>query len=289
MDRPRTLGLTFAGGGNRAFYQLGWMKPWAERLLPRVAAVAGCSAGACVAVVLLAEREAQTSHFWTQRRAHVTRNLDWRQVLRGRSPAPHGPIYRDTLLCALAEGGFERIRALPFPFFILCAELPRGMPVPVGTLLGAGSYTLARRIDPQRLHAQPGRRLGFRPFVFDARRCDDPEELAELVIASSATPPFTPLGRFRGKTLLDGGVIDNVPAFVTESVPEVCRNVVLLTRPYPTPLVGHQGGRYYVAPSQVVPVERWDYTRPDLVDDTIEMGRREAEMHRPALARFLAH
>jgi predicted acylesterase/phospholipase RssA len=45
----RDIALTFAGGGNRAFYQLGLLNAWQETLLPRTAVVAACSAGACVA------------------------------------------------------------------------------------------------------------------------------------------------------------------------------------------------------------------------------------------------
>ncbi|MFO0636866.1 MAG: hypothetical protein U0168_28890 [Nannocystaceae bacterium] len=51
---------------------------------------------------------------------------------------------------------------------------------------------------------------------------------------------------------------------------------------------GRAGVRLYVAPTEQVPVERWDYTRPDLVDATIEMGEREAALHEPALRRLLA-
>src|SRR5687767_9427654 len=110
----RDLALTFAGGGNRAFYQLGLLSRLGPSLFDRVAAVAASSAGACVAVVLFAERREATWEYWQKRREGVTKNLDWTRVLRGRSPAPHGPIYRDTLLSAVADGGLERIRALPF-------------------------------------------------------------------------------------------------------------------------------------------------------------------------------
>ena len=114
-----------------------------------------------------------------------------------------------------------------------------------------------------------------------------PEELADLIIASSATPPFTPMGRFRGRTLLDGGLVDNAPASAAEAVREVRRNLVLLTRPYPPSCLGQKGSRLYVAPTREVPVDVWDYTRPELLDRTIEMGEREASVHDRALRRFL--
>jgi predicted acylesterase/phospholipase RssA len=284
----RNIAITFAGGGNRAFYQLGLMHRWEDRILPRTAAVAACSAGACVAMLVLSGRETQTRAFWRARRAHLRRNFDLFELLAGRSPIPHAPIYRDTLLCICAEGGLERIRAAPFPVLVLTAALPRMLPTSVSVLLGFGAYNVEKRLRREMIHPSLGRRIGFRPYVVDARSCETPEELADLVLASSSSPPFTPVGAFRGQRLLDGGMIDNVPASAAEAVNTVRRNLILLTRPYPRNVLGDRGERLYVAPSEPVPVERWDYTRPDLVDATIDMGEREADLHEAALRRFLA-
>lgn len=291
QDR-RNIALTLAGGGNRAFYQLGLLHRWGERLLPRLGALAACSAGACVAVLWLSGREVPTRSFWRARRSHVTRNLEWTRLLQGKSPAPHGEIYRDTLLCAAAEGGLERVRALPFPLWVLTAAFPRMVPAPVGAAVGLAAYNLEKRMRPGMVHPSFGRRIGFQAMPFDARSCESPDDLADLVIASSSTPPFTPIGRFRGHALLDGGLIDNVPADVAETHAGIRANLVLLTRPYPRNVLGERPGehgpRLYVAPSHDVPVERWDYTRPDRIDATVEMGEREAELHEAALRRLLA-
>lgn len=284
---PRDLAITFAGGGNRAFYQLGLLRAWGERLWRRTGAVAACSAGACVVTLHLSGRETQTHAFWRARRDHVRRNVDWWGPLRGRRFTPHGPIYRDTLLCAFAEDGLEKIRAAPFPIFILAATLPPGLPPSAAALLGIGAYNAEKRRHPDRIHPTFGRKLGFGPYVMDARSCETPEELADLILASSSTPPFTPVGRFRGRALLDGGMIDNVPASFAETVAGVRRNLVLLTRPYPLSSLGRQGSRLYLAPTEPVPIERWDYTQPERLEATIDMGEREAEHHRPALIDLL--
>ncbi|MGQ9897757.1 MAG: hypothetical protein ACUVR8_09420 [Acidobacteriota bacterium] len=88
--------------------------------------------------------------------------------------------------------------------------------------------------------------------------------------------------------LLDGGLVDNIPAFVLDDRPDVVRQVVLMSRPYPPQVVGRQGPRLYLAPLAPLPVSRWDYTRPDLIEATIDRGRREATLHRPALDAVLA-
>lgn len=283
----RRLGLVFAGGGNRAFYQLGLMRVW-DDLWPRVGAVAACSAGACVVAMLLSGRAEATADFWKRRRAHVRRNINWLHPLVGRPLAPHGPIYRDTLNFCLADGGFERIRAQPFPLLVLTAQLPRRLSPTAATVLGLATYNLEKRFKRGLVHPAWGRRLGFRPAAFDMRACATAEDLTALILASSATPPFTPLGRFADRTLLDGGLVDNVPAFLLDDAPAVARQVVLLSRPYPAEVVGRQGRRLYVAPLTPPPVSRWDYTRPELVEATIAQGEHEARLHRPALDALLA-
>lgn len=284
----RDLALTLAGGGNRAFYQAGLLNRWADRLLPRVRVMSACSAGACVATVFLSGRSEETNAFWKRRRDGVRRNFDWSRLLAGQRPAPHAEVYRDTMIFAMQEGGLERVCAQPFPILVLTAAWPAWLPTPAAMLLGLGAYNLEKKLYPSRVHPRLGRRLGFLPVLFDARDCATPEEVADLILASSATPPFTPVGSFAGRRLLDGGLIDNVPAFAAEGVAGVRRHLVMLTRPYPAGVVGRHGRRLYVGPTRPTPVSRWDYTRPDLVDATIAMGERESGLYAPALERFLA-
>lgn len=283
----RDLAITFAGGGNRAFYQLGLMNRWREQLLPRVAVMATCSAGACVAALVLSERETEASDFWRRRRDGITRNFEWRKMLRGKRPTPHEPIYRDTLLHAFAEGGLERVRSQPFPVLVLTTAFPKPMPAFAAVILALCAYNIEKKFRKEMIHPSFGRRVGFKAMAFDARKCETPEELANLIIASSATPPFTSVGSFSGRRLLDGGIIDNVPAFLADEAPDVKRNLVLLTRPYPSNIIGKQGTRLYIAPADTLPVNRWDYTRPDLIDATIEAGERDAQLYAPLLADFL--
>lgn len=272
----RDVGLTLAGGGNRAFLQLGILEQWWEHLAPRVAAVSTCSAGASMAITLLSGRGRETHAYWLSRRAAVTRNFEWPLLLQARRPTPHLPIYHDTTMFALAHGGFDRIRALPFPLWILMAELPYNAPVGLAIGMGFGAYTVEKMLDHGKLHPAAGRRLGFRPLLLDARTADSPEELTRWVLASSATPPFLPIPTIRGRRVADGGMVDNAPAFAAELDPAVRQTLILLTRWYPPGRVGVRGHRWYLAPSRPVQISRWEYTRPDLVEATLQIGRDEA-------------
>ena len=283
----RDVALTFAGGGNRAFYVMGLLAQWHDALLPRTAVVASCSAGACVITTYLSGRRAEAREYWLGRVRGITRNFDWAKLLRGERPAPQGEIYRDTLLMTFAEGGLERIRDQPFPIYVLAASLPPLLPGSLSAALGIALYSAERSVKRGPHPRLPGM-LGFRPIAVDARSCETAEELANLVLASSATPPFTPLGAFRGQRLLDGGMVDNAPAFVAERHPGVRRSIVLLTRPYHQSVLGVRGHRLYLAPTQPLPIGRWDYTQPHLLDETIAMGEREAVVHRAALDTYLA-
>jgi predicted acylesterase/phospholipase RssA len=280
--------LTFAGGGNRAFYQLGLLSRWEQTLLPRVAAVASVSAGACVITTFLSGRREEARQFWLDRAKGITRNFDWSKLLRGERPAPQGEIYHETLLVTFREGGLERIRQQPFPIYVLAAQFPWHTPRMLSVALGIGMYSLERTIR-RAPHPRSPRWLGFTPIAVDARLCETPEELAALILASSATPPFTPIGNFRGVKLLDGGMIDNAPAFVAESQhPDARHSIVMLSRPYHPSVMGIQGRRLYLAPTRPTPIGRWDYTQPHLLDETVRMGEDEAELHLPLLTRYLA-
>ncbi len=282
----RNLALTFAGGGNRAFYVMGLLLEWGDALLPRTAAVASCSAGACVITTYLSGRREQAREYWMSRVQGITRNFDWSRLLRGERPAPQGEIYRDTMLTTFADGGLERIRAQPFPIYVLAASFPRLLPRSLSAALGIGLYSAERSVRRAPHPKLPGL-IGFAPVAVDARTCETPRELAELILASSATPPFTPIGVFRGQPLLDGGMVDNAPAFVAERHDAVQRSIVLLTRPYHPSVLGVQGTRLYLAPTRPTPVGRWDYTQPHLLDETVAMGAREAALHRSALDAYL--
>jgi predicted acylesterase/phospholipase RssA len=261
------------------------MNRWRDLLLPRVAALAACSAGACVAVVLLSGRQAQTQERWHELRRGLRRNFELGRMLRGENPAPHGRIYRELVIHSMRDGGLERLRAQPFPVLALSTGIPARVPVPAALLAGLGVYRLERRLRPRRLHRTWSLRVGFHPVLHDLRNCESAEQVAERVLASSATPPFTPLGRIDGQRLVDGGLIDTAPAFVTEGVAGVRHNLVLLTRPRLEP--PRAGARLYVAPRRAIEVSPWDYTEGRHVEAVIAQGEAESEAHAPALRAFL--
>lgn len=112
-----------------------------------------------------------------------------------------------------------------------------------------------------------------------AQHCRSPEDLADLLLQSASTPPFTPVLRRDGRAVLDGGLVDNVPVDALDPTPG--NVLVLVTRLYPRPrrFVIETAGqrRLYLQPSQRVPISSWDYTRPEAMTHAYDLGRRDAD------------
>jgi predicted acylesterase/phospholipase RssA len=142
----------------------------------------------------------------------------------------------------------------------------------VGFLLGGVAFALDR--SELRVHARWGGRFGFRGEVVSARSCAGPGELAELILQSSCTPPLLPLYRRGPGIVLDGGLIDNAPADLVDGASRI---LILLTRHYPLNELPHTPGRTYVCPSEPVPIVKWDYTSPHLIEQTFDLGRRDGD------------
>ena len=281
------LGITFAGGGSRAFYQIGLLEVWGEQLLPRLAGVAGCSAGAAMATIVLTESLNEVQPFFEQQRKGVLGHMQLRRLAKRKRPFPHDEIYRKTLLFALENGGFEKLRTLPYPVRFLCAGFPQRLPSPIGVALGLGVYQLEKKLKPKMLHPTFPEKIGFSPKWWDARQCTSPKDLVELIISSSSTPPFLARGRYADSLLIDGSMVDNAPAFLLDDLHEVQKNIVIMTRPYDASVMGVSGNRFYVCPSKALPISRWDYRESAPVEETLEIGRQDAMELSSKLERFL--
>jgi predicted acylesterase/phospholipase RssA len=124
------------------------------------------------------------------------------------------------------------------------------------------------------MHPVWGRRLGFASEIATVQGCRTPEELAELILHSSCTPPLLPAYRRGGRPVLDGGLVDGVPV---ELVPEARSALVLVPRHLPEAAIPRVSGRTYVVPSRPIQVEVWDYTSPRLIQEAFDQGRRDGE------------
>jgi len=269
--------VVFAGGGNRCWWQAGWWDTVAPELGLRPRVITAISAGAATACMLYAHDSHETMAYYREVLAGNRRNAYWGNLLRSERVFPHYGIYRAALLSLFGEGRLARLQDAP-EIRIGVAHIPRWS----GPRLAVAAGLLAYNIDKhllKTLHPRLGRKLGFRPEFVLAQDCAAPEALADLLLQSSSTPPFTPVLRREGRAVLDGGLVDNVPVDALDNTPG--NVLVLVTRLYPRPsrfvLERHGQRRLYLQPSQRVPVSSWDYTRPEGMMQAYALGRRDGE------------
>lgn len=265
--------LVLAGGGCRCFWQAGFLEVVAPEIELRPAEVAAVSAGSAMACMVFGDAVEEGLAYFLERTERNERNV-YPGNLWGDEPVfPHERIYRDTILHACDAAAFSRLRDGP-DIRVLLSRPPAWLGPLGGVAVGFLVYETEKRLSPS-VHPTLTQQLGFEPDVVSIEACATPLELAELVLHSSCTPPFTPIYERNGRPVLDGGLVDNVP--VKALTPRVTKVLVLLTRRSPREAIPESDDRLYVQPSQPIPIDKWDYASPDLVRATLDLGRRDGE------------
>lgn len=263
--------VVFSGGGCRCFWQAGFWDVVSPKLAEEPRIVVGVSAGAAFACAAITGLTYAVLDDFKRRAAANERNVYPRNVLKGDKLFPHESIYRGSLMANLDEGVLERLQSGP-ELRVLLARPPRWLGARSGLAAGIAAYMLDR--SELRVHARWGGRLGFSPEVVSARSCREPIELTQLILDSSCMPPLIPLYRRGERIVLDGGLLDNAPA---EHAAPARSTLVLLSRRYGEEKLPSVEGRTYIEPSQDIPIQKWDYTSPDLIQETFELGRHDGE------------
>ncbi len=271
---PPFYSVIFAGGGNRCVWQAGFWQVAAPGLGLKPKVVASVSAGACISAMALAGRTPASMVYMKAKTGANRKNFYIENLFNGKPMFPHLGIYRQALLDILDDEALEVLKQGP-ELRVLLARPPAWARPMMGVLWGFLLYTLEKHIFHP-LHPQWALKAGFKPEVVPVSTCQNPEELAELILASSCTPPVMPAMYRSGRPVLDGGLIDNVP--IAALAPHEFPALVLLTRRYPPHLLKGHRDRVYIQPSRPVPVGKWEYNSAQAFQDAFDLGRRDAEM-----------
>lgn len=266
--------VVFAGGGCRCFWQVGFWQTAAPALGLRPRAVAAVSAGAAMACMVFADAVADGLADFKRRAATNRRNIYPLNPLARRPMFPQAAIYRETILATLSPARLAELQRGP-DVRVLIARVPPWLGPRSGFLVAVLAYEAEKLLRRRGPHDALGRRVGFRPEVATVRDCRSPDELADLILHSSCTPPFTPAFRRNGQPVIDGGLIDSVPVDVLPAPSP--STLVLLSRQYAPDAIPAVAGRTYIQPSAPIPVQKWDYTNPAGVQATYDLGRRDGE------------
>jgi len=268
--------VVFAGGGHRCWWQAGFWDVVAPEIGLRPRVIAGVSAGAATACLVYANDSRRALAYYHEALRSNPRNAYWGNLLRRDARVfPHNAIYRRALKALLGGDAFERLRRNAPEIRVQFARIPRWLGPRSAVALGMLAYNL-EKYAKKSLHPTFGRRLGFTSEIVRVQDCRNDSELISLIIASSCTPPFTPIEYRDGRPTMDGGLVDNVPVDAVD--PHGGPTLVLTTRRYPRHApVFMREGRVYVQPSVKVAATSWDYTSPDRYEQTYELGRRDGE------------
>jgi len=266
----------FAGGGCRCFWQIGFWSVAAPELGLAPRRLVGVSAGAAFAVAAAIGRiDEVLEDFKSRVDANPTNFVPRKDRSPGESAFPHERIYGGLLREHIGEAELAHVQHRQ-EFSALLAHPHRMLGARRGLALGVVATVLNQR--ERFVHARWGRRFGFSPALVSAKDCETPEALVQLILQSSCVPPIMPYYRRGGRPVIDGGVIDNAPADLVDGEGPT---LVLLSYPH-GPTNREEGPRRtYVQPSQDIPISQWNYTDPEGVQRTFDLGRADAE-------RFLA-
>lgn len=265
--------VVFAGGGCRCFWQAGFYSVAGPALGLKPKTVAGVSAGAAMACMVFSDTVERSMEYFKSIAGRNRRNFYPRNLFSGYPVFPHEAMFRRTMLSSMDARALSKLHEGP-DVRITISRIPPWMGPRTAVALGITAYSIEKSISNP-VHPKLGGRIGFRPEVVPISRCRHVEDLTDLVLASSCTPPFTPILTWEGRTALDGGLFDNVPVYALGD--DAGKTLVMLTRGYPAESIPDAPGRVYVQPSVPVSITKWDYTNPRGVQDAYDSGRRDGE------------
>lgn len=267
--------IVFAGGGNRCLWQAGFWEAVDAAHCLRPQSIAAVSAGAAVACMLMAGRMKKALESFARYTAQNKKNIYLANLVRSENIFPHENIYRRVLRDAFDSRALAKIQESA-PIHVLLGRYPSRSGTGLLTYSGLLLYELEKRIwNP--VHASLAQKIGFYSEVCLAQQCTTVEELIELIMQSSCTPPVTHRMQRSGAAVLDGGIVDNVPIVALPDQAFKERTLVLLTRCYPESMIPNKPNRIYVQPSQPIAIGKFDYTNPTGLQVAYEHGVRDGE------------
>ena len=270
MSDTRNTGfdqLVFSGGGTRCFWQGGFLHVVRDAIPVHPARIAGVSGGAMSAACFIVHRGKMMLDEMAQAFAREDRNFGWNDLTDGEhGPTPHQRVYREVVTSVL--GGVQADIGEGPSYQVLIAHPPGdGWAAMTGT-----AATIAYEAELHLVsspHFNWAEKGGLDCTLVDARKAAAEGRLVDLVCAAATIPPIFDVPTWDGRPVVDGGMADQAPM----PDPDDGRTLVLLTRQYHD--VPEVDGRLYVAPSEETPADKIDFTDPDKLRGTWEIGERD--------------
>lgn len=268
--------VVFAGGGNRCWWQAGFWHALNEEYHQKPHLITAVSAGAATACLLYTRPGVDGARWALQYYEKVLKDIHknayWENLFTTKPVFPHCDIYKGVLEQVIATK-LELLQSAP-PIKIGVSVAPSYLGARSSVAIGLLAYQLEKRFK-KTLHPRGGQRIGFTRNFYNTHDCNTANNLVDVILQSSCTPPFTPVMVRQGQVVLDGGLVDNVPIDGLDFA-HGGRILVMLTRRYSYPDVFKRIYKncelIYVQPSRPVAISSWDYSRQELMPITYQQG-----------------
>ncbi|MCZ8156624.1 MAG: patatin-like phospholipase family protein [Leptospira sp.] len=287
------VSLALAGGGCKAFYALGVgkvLRDWGVRFNE----VSGVSAGAAMAMSILSESEEETVEYFEEITRRNSSNFHFSNLLRGERTFPHEEMYRrgirfgmrfDKILASGAKVIIHTVRAHPKENSL------------------KNKFRLARLIsetgrafiqdDRDRSDGIPANRLGeiikkwnMEDVYFTEKDFSNPEMIEQFILNSSSIPPIVDFQSVNNEYYLDGGLTNNLV------IEKFSPNAKIIGIYYePSTIVGKDiellNKTLLLRPSTKLPISSFDYTNPEGVRATFELGKKDTQDRKSEILDYL--
>ncbi len=161
MSRHSFDAVAFAGGGNRCYWQGGFWDAFTAVHPQKPRVVVGVSAGAFQACFSLIGEGDRVRRIVFDACATIAREVDWRQLLKGRSPFVVGGLYRELIAEVFGDLELAALRAA-HEILIQLTHPPRFMPPLIAAYAAIGAYQVEKVLGGA-AHSRAGRHIGLTP------------------------------------------------------------------------------------------------------------------------------
>ena len=262
----------FAGGGSRCFWQLGFWEGAKEAGLDLQSSVkfaGSTSAGCAMATAAVLDRSHYALTLFKDFTAQNPRNIHWNNIspFKQGTLLPHARMYREALKELIGPDDLERLKKTSIHF--LMSGYPKWLGGTIGATTALCIYSLEKTLRKDPIHPRWPAKAGFKPLIGRATDCHTLQDYISMVLAASCIPPILPEGRFGGRKVLDGGLIENIPVRLADKEPG--ETLVLLSRKYECELPSTKRVTW-VQPSEQIKIDKFDYANPDGLQETFELG-----------------
>lgn len=287
------VNLAVAGGGCKAFYALGFgskLREWGVRFK----GMSGVSAGAAMILCILSETEEKSVEYIASLTRRNEKNFHLSRIFKKQRPFPHENMYRRTIRYGL---NFSKVRNSSVKIYIQAIEAIPKQKDKLGDFINkaklisqtARAYILDEIDKEKGLEANRVRKIvekwNLKEVIYTNEDLNDERVLEQIILNSSSIPPVVGFQNDNQVYYLDGGLTNNL---LLEVFPLYEKKIGIYYEK--TTIVGKDPkvleNTLLIYPSRPLKITSFDYTNPEGLIDTFELGRRDAEEKKEEILEF---